>query len=223
MSSNHINQIIDGNMNDERTHNHQLKDNESIDDVVDSVVEMTTSSVVIFFLELVKVVFIAGVTIFLVRHFLFKPFTVKGQSMEPTYMGQEYLIVDEISYRFRVPQRGEVVVFKSPVGSGDHYLKRIIGLPGERVTVEDNHVIIYNKDHPQGVLLEEDYLFEETTGSISVTLEANHYFVMGDNRDASFDSRRFGAIDRDAILGRSYMRGWPLHRVTVFGVPEYNF
>ena len=176
----------------------------------------------LFFLELVKVALLAGVTIFLGRYFLFKPFYVKGQSMEPTFLEKEYLIIDEITYRFREPARGEVVVFRAPVDHNDFYLKRIVGVPGDRVRIADGQVIIYNIDHPQGAVVEERYLMEDTPGSITVTLGPDQYYVLGDNRNASFDSRRFGPIPADDIIGRNWFRGWPPHRIGTFDVPQYN-
>jgi len=176
----------------------------------------------LFFLELIKVAVLAGVTIFLVRYFLFKPFYVKGQSMEPTFYEKEYLIIDEISYRFRGIERGEVVVFRAPFNQDDYYLKRVVGLPGERVKIEDNKVIIYNTLYPQGIVVEEGYLNNETDGSLTVTLGPDQYYVLGDNRDASFDSRRFGPVSRNVIIGRAWFRGWPFHRITTFEAPAYN-
>lgn len=181
----------------------------------------TLHKVGLFFLELMKVIVLAAITIVLIRYFLFKPFYVKGQSMEPSFFERDYLIINEISYRFRGPERGEVVVFKAP-NIADHYLKRVIGLPGERVKVEGSKVIIYNDDHPEGIVIEELYLEEETPGSVTVVLEEDEYFVLGDNRDASYDSRRFGAIHKDVIVGRVWFRGWPLNRITSFNSPEYN-
>jgi signal peptidase I len=175
----------------------------------------------IFFLELVKIALLAGLTIGLVRYFLFKPFYVKGQSMEPNFYEKDYLIIDEISYRFREPERGEIVVFRAPMGK-DFYLKRILGLPGERVKVEDSKVIIYNKDNPQGFVVEESYLTEGTEGLINQTLSETEYFVMGDNRDESYDSRRFGPVESDDIVGRAWFRGWPFSRVSFFETPNYN-
>lgn len=174
----------------------------------------------LFFLELIKVALLAGVTIGLVRYFLFKPFYVKGQSMEPTFFEHDYLIIDEISYRFREPQRGEVIVFRSPLNT-DHYLKRIIGLPGERVKVEGDKVVIYNDENPRGIVLDEIYLEESTPGSITITLDPGQYFVLGDNRDESLDSRRFGPIDRAELVGRVWFRGWPFSRMSTFDIPEY--
>lgn len=176
-----------------------------------------------FFLELIKVAILAGVTIFLVRYFLFKPFYVKGQSMEPTFVEHDYLIIDELTYRFRTPERGDVVVFRAPIAQKEFYLKRVIGLPGERVKIENNKVVIYNEEYPQGVVVAEGYLHEPTLGTMPlVTLGADEYFVLGDNRDASYDSRRFGPIRRDVIVGRTWIRGWPISRVGLFSAPTYN-
>lgn len=174
-----------------------------------------------FLLEFIKIAVLAGITIGLVRYFLFKPFYVKGQSMEPNFEERDYLIIDELSYRLREPQRGEVVVFHYRA-TDDYFLKRIIGLPGERVKVDGNKVVVYNEANPQGIVLPEAYLTEATTGSVTITLGKDQFFVMGDNRDASFDSRRFGAIDRDDVIGRVWVRGWPFSRVTTFSQPSYN-
>jgi len=175
----------------------------------------------LFFGELIKIIFLAGITIFVIRYFLFKPFYVKGQSMEPNFHERDYLIIDEITYRFREPVRGEVVVLKSPV-STDFYLKRIVALPGERIKIEEGKVIIYNEQSPKGLVLNEEYLEVETTGSISLTLGSEQYFVLGDNRSASFDSRRFGAISKDELVGRVWFRGWPVNKIATFDLPVYN-
>ncbi|MBP9761302.1 MAG: signal peptidase I [Candidatus Magasanikbacteria bacterium] len=181
------------------------------------------AAVGLFFLELIKIGVLAGITIGLVRYFLFKPFYVKGESMEPSFYAGEYLIIDELTYRFREPKRGEVFVIHAPLATTkDFYLKRVIGLPGERVRVEDNKVIVYNNEHPEGIVLDEEYLVETTPGSIHYTLGPDQYFVLGDNRDSSFDSRRFGPISRDSIVGKAWVRGWPFSRVGTFDVPNYN-
>ncbi len=185
--------------------------------------ELTTfGKVALFFLEVIKIAVFAGITIGMVRYFLFKPFYVKGQSMEPTFHAREYLIVDEISYRFREPSRGDVVVFRSPVSPDEYYLKRIIGLPGERIKVEENKVIVYNDEYPQGTVVNEDYLVEDTPGQSMQTLGPDQYFVLGDNRDASFDSRRFGAVSGEDIVGRTWLRGWPFNKISTFKSPSYN-
>src|SRR3989338_4500910 len=202
---------------------HTDKQRDTQDQVTSGTVAKTVAGTVgLFFLELIKVALLAGVTIALVRYFLFKPFYVKGQSMEPSYYAKEYLIIDEITYRFREPERGEVVVFKAPFEKDDYYIKRVLGLPGERVKIEDGKVIIYNEQYPEGVVTEERYLEEKTPGSINVSLGPDQYFVMGDNRDESFDSRRFGPVSRDAIVGRTWLRGWPVPRGGLFQKPQYN-
>jgi len=195
----------------------EIVENKSNDEVHEKGI---LSKVALFFLELIKVAILAGITIGLVRYFLFKPFYVKGQSMEPTFFEHDYLIIDEISYRFREPQRGEVVVLHSPLNS-DYYLKRIIGLPGERIKVEGDKVVIYNDENPRGIVLDEVYLEEITPGSSTITLGAGQYFVLGDNRDESLDSRRFGPIDRVKLVGRVWFRGWPFSRISTFDIPDY--
>lgn len=178
----------------------------------------------LFLLELVKVAVLAGITIALVRYFLFKPFYVKGASMEPNFFDKEYLIIDELSYRLRTPQRGEVIVFKYPNNPKEYFLKRIIGLPGERIKVAEGRIMVYNHQHPEGVVLDEPYLPRDldTGGEIIKVLSADEYFVMGDNRQNSYDSRRFGPIDKSLIVGRAFFRGWPFNRAQIIAEPELN-
>ena len=182
-------------------------------------------SIGLFLLELIKVAVLAGITIALVRYFLFKPFYVKGASMEPNFFDKEYLIIDELSYRFRAPQRGEVVVFKYPENPKEYFLKRIIALPGERVKVSEGQITIYNQEHPEGVVLDESYLPEDllTSGDRSFApLTENQYFVMGDNRPNSYDSRRFGAVDKSLVVGKVFFRGWPFSRAELISEPDLN-
>jgi len=175
------------------------------------------------FLEFIKIAVLAGITIGLVRYFLFKPFVVKGASMEPNFYEKEYLIIDELSYRLRVPERGEVIVFKYPENPKEYFLKRIIGLPGERVKVAEGHITIYNSAHPEGFLVDEKYLPKDlpTTGERITELGPHEYFVLGDNRPNSLDSRRFGPVDQSLIVGRAWIRGWPPSRVQTFSAPTY--
>jgi len=202
----------------------EIKNDESEEIKVPTVSKKEHSALVAvgsFFLEMIKVIILAAITIGLVRYFLFKPFLVRGQSMEPNYHESDYLIIDELSYRFRDPERGEVVVVHAPVGS-DYYLKRVIGLPGERVEIKNNKVIIFNDQNPQGFILSEAYLNEITEGSLNKTLGPDEFFVMGDNRGASYDSRRFGPVKREAIVGRVWLRGWPINRAGVLKAPDYS-
>ena len=179
----------------------------------------------LFILELIKVAVLAGITIALVRYYLFKPFYVKGASMEPNFYDHEYLIIDELSYRFRPIQRGEVIVFRYPANPKEYFLKRVVGLPGERVKVAEGRVTVYNEAHPEGVAIDESYLAKDllTIGEKITILGGNQYFVLGDNRPNSFDSRRFGPIDGTIIVGRAWLRGWPLSRLEKFEAPTFNF
>ena len=178
----------------------------------------------LFLLELIKIAVLAGITIGFIRYFLFKPFYVKGASMEPNFYDQEYLIIDELSYRLRAPERGEVIVFKYPGNPKEYFLTRIIGLPGERVKVAEGKVTIYNKAHPEGVEIQESYLPKDlpTIGEKITALGEDQYFVMGDNRPNSYDSRRFGSVPESAIVGRALIRGWPFSRIEKFNAPEFN-
>lgn len=176
------------------------------------------SSAKLFFLELFKLALLAVITIFLVRYFLFKPFYVRGASMEPNFFDKEYLIIDELTYRLKEPQRGDIVVFKSPMNKKEYFLKRVIGLPGETVKIRDGQVMIYNEEMPDGFVLKESYLAAglKTLPDASAALGDNKFFVLGDNRFSSLDSRMVGPIDGSTLIGRVILRGWPFDRVQWF-------
>jgi signal peptidase I len=138
--------------------------------------------------------------------------------MEPSFYDHEYLIIDEISYRITQPNRGDIVVFRYPNDPRQFFIKRIIGLPGERVVVADGVVRIFGPGDNQGKILDESsYLGSLTTiGSKDITLGEGEYFMMGDNRSASLDSRVFGAVPGDFIVGRVWFRGWPPEKIHFF-------
>lgn len=181
--------------------------------------------------EILQVVFLTLAIVVPVRLFLANPFQVDGASMEPAYFHKEYLIVDQISYRFHEPQRGEVVVFHPPTDPNKYFIKRVIGLPGETVELINGEVKIYNKAHPYGWTLNEtsyldlsDYSIDEKTAITirPVTIGPDEYFVLGDNRRASYDSRYFGPIKRDTLTGRAWLRGLPIQRAgTLTTLPNY--
>ncbi len=181
----------------------------------------------LYLFELIKIVVISLVIIIPIRYYLIQPFYVKGASMEPTFYDHEYLIVDEISYRFRDPQRGEIIVFKYPKNPQEYFIKRIIGLPGEAIKIKDGKIIIYNSEHSEGVILDEDYLNENvhtySANEDMIFLEDDEYFVLGDNRNSSKDSRSFGPVDSSFIIGKVWFRGWPFDRIGFFESPEYQF
>lgn len=174
--------------------------------------------------ELIRVVVISLAIILPVRYFLVQPFYVKGASMEPNFYDHEYLIIDELSYRLRDPVRGEIVVFRYPNDPRQFFIKRVIGLPGETVQFDNGKVVIKNNDHPKGFVLAEAYLPSAlaTTGGSEVALGRDKYYLLGDNRTSSLDSRYFGALARGYIIGRVWVRGWPLDRVTKLLTPTYR-
>jgi len=150
----------------------------------------------------------AVVIALLIHVFLAQATRVYGQSMEPNLHTNERLVVEKLSYRFHGPRRGDIVVLHDPTGGPDLLIKRVMGLPGERVTVADGRVYI------DGVLLEEPYLSQPTLGQgRSWLVPPLSVFVMGDNRGASRDSRIFGPVPMDQILGRAAFRYWPLDGV----------
>ncbi|MEY4744316.1 MAG: hypothetical protein RL272_261 [Candidatus Parcubacteria bacterium] len=168
--------------------------------------------------ELLHVVIISLAIIVPVRYFLIQPFYVKGASMEPNFYDHEYLIIDEIGYRVHEPQRGEIVVFRYPNDPRQYFIKRIVGLPGERIKVSGGQVWVYNSTHPDGKVLDEhSYLGAiYTSGERDAQLADDEYFLMGDNRGASLDSRSFGPVSRSFIVGRVWFRGWPPEKIKVF-------
>ena len=143
--------------------------------------------------------------------------------MEPNFQNGDYLIVDELSYRFREPERGEVIVFKYPQNPSQRYIKRIVGLPGETIAIEAGSVIIFNLEGSQ-ILDESDYLSSAilTPGDVRVSLDEDEYFVLGDNRTVSSDSRRWGSLGRENIVGRVLFRAWPFTALAKFEAPNYE-
>lgn len=149
-----------------------------------------------------------------IRMFVAQPFVVSGSSMVPTFDDKNYLIVDELSYRFHEPVRGDVVIFHPPgQPKGVYYVKRVIGLPGETITIKNGVVTISNEEHPKGIVLNEPYISAATTTTTTKTVGADEYFVMGDNRPFSSDSRFWGTLPRANIVGRAFFRLFPLKAI----------
>ena len=175
-----------------------------------------------FVWEVSKIVLIALIIVVPIRVFVFQPFFVKGQSMEPNFHNSDYLIIDELTYRFKAPERGDVIVFKYPNNPSQKYIKRIIGLPDETIEIQNNQIII-SKYLDTMVLDESEYLASSvsTLGTVKITLSEDEYFVMGDNRTASSDSRKWGVLPEDNIIGRAILRPWPLEAYAKIEGPEY--
>lgn len=174
--------------------------------------------------EIARVLLISLAIVLPIRLFIAQPFIVRGASMEPNFEDREYLIVDEISFRFREPRRGEPIVFRFPRDPRQFFIKRIIGLPGERVEIRQGRVWIFNQESPEGMRLDEFYLdppHRPTRPDGTYSLSTDQYFVLGDNRDFSSDSRSWGLLEVDRIVGRAFFRAWPARR---FGpVPDLTF
>ncbi len=178
----------------------------------------------LFLFDIIKIVVLSLAIVLPVRFFLIQPFSVKGASMEPNFFDHEYLVIDEISYRLSEVKRGDVVVFRYPSDPRQYFIKRVVGLPGDTVQIKDGKISITNKEHPEGWLLDEsEYLpSTHTQGSVDAALGLGEYYVLGDNRASSLDSRVFGPINDSAIIGRAWVRGWPFSRLHVFSTPSYQ-
>lgn len=182
-------------------------------------------NILIFIWETVKIAVIAAVIVIPVRYFIFQPFFVKGESMEPNFQNNNYLIIDEISYRFNQPERGDVIVFKYPNDPSQRYIKRIIGLPGEIVEIKNGKIFISDDSVGGGIkVLDETFYLSasfETPGNVSFSLGEDEYFVLGDNRYASSDSRRWGALNGKYIIGKVFLKVWPFAAFAEVDAPVY--
>lgn len=156
--------------------------------------------------EIFQTILVSLLIFLFVYVFLVQPHRVKGDSMRPNFVDGELLLTEKVTYRIYKPQRGDVVVFRAPTARKVDFIKRIVALPGERVEVEDGRVYINDER------LNESYETQETGGDISITLSENQYFVLGDNRGSSSDSRSFGPIFKSSIRGRAWLVYWPIYK-----------
>jgi signal peptidase I len=189
--------------------------------------------------EITKIVLWVVLIIVPVRVFLVQPFFVQGASMEPNFEDKQYLIINELGYKktdvgftfsgkevnlfdinpFKELKRGDIVVFRYPKNPSVYYIKRAIGLPGEKIEISKNQVKIFNSENPGGFVLDESkYLpsSEQTLGEESVQLADNEYFVMGDNRKYSSDSRSWGPVPKEDVIGKVVLRAWPFGKAKIY-------
>lgn len=171
-----------------------------------------------FVKEILKFTLCALAIVIPIRTFVAEPFIVSGQSMDPTFSDGQYLIVDQLSYDFKDPLRGDVIIFHYPRDPKTFFIKRIIGLPGESINSNGRTIMITNSAHPEGFVLDQSYIEESklTHDSFSLTLGPTEYFVMGDNRSQSSDSRSWGPLESKYIVGRPVLRLIPVTKVAVF-------
>ena len=160
--------------------------------------------------EIVRFSIIAILLVIPIRMFVAQPFIVSGASMDNTFHSGEYLIVDQVTYHFEKPGRGDVVIFRYPRDPSKFFIKRVIGLPGDTITIENSKVTIANEANPLGFTLDEPYIKSmQPEAPFRETLGDREYFVMGDNRDKSSDSRAWGVLQEERIIGRAFIRLFP--------------
>lgn len=164
--------------------------------------------------DLVKFAIIALIIVIPIRMFVAQPFVVSGESMFPTFHDGEYLIVDELSYITGEPKRGDVIVFRYPGDTKRFFIKRIIGMPKEEIIIDNGKIKIINNENKNGFELEEPYINENFDTSASFKTKENEYFVMGDNRNRSSDSRTWGMLPGKLITGRAYIRLLPFKEIS---------
>jgi len=167
--------------------------------------------------EMLRILIISLVIVLPIRFFVAQPFIVRGASMEPTYHDGEYLIVDELSYRFSEPNRGDVIIFRYPHDPRQFYIKRVIGLPGETVTIRNGTVSVKENGSGESIQLTEGYLRSgaSTFPDKVITLKGNEFFVLGDNRSNSSDSRLWGTLPEEYLVGRAFLRLWPPSQLSI--------
>lgn len=160
--------------------------------------------------EILTFIVLAVVIVVPIRFFIAQPFVVEGESMHPTFESGDYLVVDELTYHLSEPKRGDVVIFRYPGDPSVFYIKRIIGLPGETVHVDHGKTSISKKDGSTVILNETYVVAEDATYTLDSTLGNDQYFVMGDNRPRSSDSRVWGPLPRGDMVGRAFIRLLPV-------------
>lgn len=191
-------------------------------------IKNVVSSVSALFLDLVETLVI-GLSLFLVIYLFFmQPHQVSGQSMEPNLINNDYVLTDKVSYRVGTPKRGDVVVIHAPeaancpTGTGCDFIKRLIGLPGETIAVKDNGIFVNGKKLPEPYIPSD---FQTLAGNYTkgreVVLGEDQYFVVGDNRLHSSDSRAWGPVARDGIVGRAFFRYWPVEDIASIPAVSY--
>lgn len=171
-----------------------------------------------FFVEMIQFAILALVIVMPFRFFIAEPFIVSGASMSPTFETGQYLVTDRLTYRFSEPQRGDVVIFRFPNDPKKFFIKRVVGLPGEIIRIQNSTTSIVNPTTGESRVLEETYLPEGVatrSGTATVLLGSEEYFVMGDNRTASSDSREWGPVPKEDIIGRAYLRLLPPTQMAV--------
>ncbi len=165
--------------------------------------------------DTIKFIVLALIIVTPIRMFVAQPFIVSGSSMDPTFATGQYLIVDELSYHLGDPARGDVIILRYPKDTTKFFIKRVIGLPNETVEIQNGAVTIKNTEHPEGFAMNEPYIKYPKNDTMTKILGEGEYFVMGDNRAASSDSRYWGTVPRNLVVGRALIRLLPVASAAV--------
>ncbi|MFH0804323.1 MAG: signal peptidase I [Candidatus Zambryskibacteria bacterium] len=172
------------------------------------------------FWEFVKYAIVALLIVVPFRIYVAQPYIVEGSSMDPTFKTGDYLIVDQLSKRFEEPQRESVIIIRYPKDPSKFFIKRLIGFPEETIEIKNGAVTVYNEQNKEGIKLNEPYVIFKKNENLTVVLKKDEYFVMGDNRAGSSDSRMWGALPKKYIIGRPILRLLPLNEIGVWpGLP----
>jgi signal peptidase I len=179
-----------------------------------------------FWLDALETIAIAFFIFIVIYNFIAQPHLVKGESMLPNYHDGEYILTSKLYTIWGSIQRGDVVVLKSPDDDGVQFIKRVIGLPGEKIKIDNNQITIFNQDHPDGMVLHESYISPQviTEGRTfipegeTITIPKDRYVVMGDNRNYSYDSRAWGFLAKDGLVGKAFFVYWP---IPDFGIVQH--
>lgn len=166
-----------------------------------------------FFVEILKFALLAALVVIPFRVFVAEPYIVQGASMSPTFETGHYLIIDKFSHKISGAERGDVVVFKYPNDPNKFFIKRIIGLPGETVSIQDREVSVRVTDGGEFQVLDEPYIKNNTQNNVTTDLGSGEYFVMGDNRGNSSDSRSWGPLDEELIKGTALIQLYPFDHI----------
>jgi len=187
------------------------------------------SDLMMFILDITQTFIVAFAFFLVIYGFIVQPHKVSGESMMSTLKNNELILTNKIVYRTHDPERGDVITFKSPDDPKKDFIKRIIALPKERIELSNNKIKIYNKQYPDGFILDETYLDtfqvsdpgEILRDGVALDIPENEYIVMGDNRRNSFDSRAWGPLKKDAIIGKAWFVYWPINRMGFS--PDHEF
>lgn len=165
------------------------------------------------FVEFLKYALLAAIVVIPFRIFVAQPYIVSGSSMDPTFKNNDYLIVDQLSKRLSEYKRGEVIIIRYPKDPSKFFIKRLIAFPNEEVKIINGKVFIYNYDNPEGFEFDEPYVNYKKNENFSAFLGYGEYFVMGDNRAASSDSRVWGSLPKENIIGKPILRLFPFNKI----------